>query len=161
MFSNNEGHHDQLVMKAPRKLKEDVRKNFPYTFLGKKVNKNKFEGASVTKPQTTVAGTKHTFTTGKNEIIHRKRVNKTLKSTVQNPKSRRGKHRRGPDGWFTLVTLNQPETTTNAEQPLRASTPILEKSMLETTLQSPTEVSPAYSAGKSKLIRNKFEQKSR
>ena len=50
-FSNSEGHHDQLVMKAPQKLKENVSIKFPYLFLGKKVNKNKFESAYDTKPQ--------------------------------------------------------------------------------------------------------------
>ena len=39
-FSNNVLHYDQLVMKAPRKLKEDVSNKFPYLFLEKKVNKN-------------------------------------------------------------------------------------------------------------------------
>ena len=32
-FLNNEGHHDQLVVKAPRKLKVDVSNKFPYIFL--------------------------------------------------------------------------------------------------------------------------------
>ena len=35
-FSNNEGHYDQLVMKASRKLKEDVSNKFSNLFLEKK-----------------------------------------------------------------------------------------------------------------------------
>ena len=35
-FASNDGHYDQLVMKAPRKLKEGVRNNLPYLFLEKK-----------------------------------------------------------------------------------------------------------------------------
>ena len=54
IFANNEGQHNQLVMKAPRKLKEDVSNKFPYLFLEKKVNKTKFESASDTKPQIAV-----------------------------------------------------------------------------------------------------------
>ena len=37
-FANNEGHHTQLVMKALRKLKEDVNNKFSYLILEKKVN---------------------------------------------------------------------------------------------------------------------------
>ena len=43
------------MVKAPRKLKEDVRNEFSYLFLEKKVNKNKFESAYDTKPQIAVA----------------------------------------------------------------------------------------------------------
>ena len=35
-FSNSEGHHHQLVMKAPPKLKEDVSYKFPYLVLEEK-----------------------------------------------------------------------------------------------------------------------------
>ena len=38
-FSNGSGKNDQLAMKAPRKLREDVSNNFPYQFLEKKQNK--------------------------------------------------------------------------------------------------------------------------
>ena len=34
-FSTGSGKHDQLGMQAPRKLKEDVSKNFAYQFLEK------------------------------------------------------------------------------------------------------------------------------
>ena len=39
IFTNWNGAYDQLVMKAPRKLKEDVSNKFPYLFLEKKQNK--------------------------------------------------------------------------------------------------------------------------
>ena len=55
-FTNGNGAYDQLVMKAPRKLKEDVSNKFPYLFLEKKQYKEKFESAYENKPQTAVAG---------------------------------------------------------------------------------------------------------
>ena len=59
-FNNGRGGYDQLIMKTPRKLKCDVSNNFPYKFLEKKQNKNKFESGYQSQPQTAVAGTKHT-----------------------------------------------------------------------------------------------------
>ena len=60
-FNNGDGEYDQLIMKAPRKLKCDVSNKFPYQLLGKKKqNKNKFESNYETKHQTAIAGTKHT-----------------------------------------------------------------------------------------------------
>ena len=38
-FASNDGHYDQLVMKASRKLKEDVSNSFPCLFLEKKLSK--------------------------------------------------------------------------------------------------------------------------
>ena len=99
-FTNGNGAYDQLVMKAPRKLKEDVSNKFPYLFLEKKQNKEKFESAYENKPQTAVAGTKHTITTDKNEIIHRKWISKPLNPIFQNPLSRRGENPRGKHGRF-------------------------------------------------------------
>ena len=59
------------------------------------------------------------------------------------------------------MPLNQSEITTDADQPLRESTPILEESMLETTLQETLiEMSPVFGRGKKILIRNRTEQKS-
>ena len=154
-ISNNEGHHDQLVMKAPCKLKEVVSNKFPYIYIEKKVNKNKFESAYDTKPQIAVAGTKHTITTDKKNIIYRKRVSTLLKSTFQNPLSRRGENQRGTEVRYTAATFNQSETTAYAEQPVRESTPILEESTLKTTMQSPTEISPMFRRGKRKLIKDR------
>ena len=147
-------------MKPPRKLNEDVSNTFPYIFLEKKVIKNKLESAYDTKPQKAVAGTKHTITTDENQIIHRKRVSKSLKSPFQNPHSRRRENPRGPDGHFTSATFNQSEMTADAKQPIRESTRILEESMQDTTMQSPTEKSPVYGRGKGKLISDRGTQKS-
>ena len=125
-------------MKAPRKLKEVVSIKFPYLFQEKNVNKNKFESAYDTKPQIALAGTKHTITTDENKIKHRKRMSNPLKSTLQNPLSRRGANPRGPDGRFIAAMFIQLETTEDSEQLIGASTPILEESVLETSMTSPT-----------------------
>ena len=66
-FTNGNGAYDQLVMKAPRKLKEDVSNKFPYLFFEKKQSNEKIESAYENKPQTAVAGTKHTIKTDKNK----------------------------------------------------------------------------------------------
>ena len=91
-FANKEEHHDQLVMRAPRKLREDVSDTFSYLLFEKKVNKNKFESAYDTKSQVAVAGTKHT-NTDKNRTLQRKRASKQLNPTFQNPISRQKKIR--------------------------------------------------------------------
>ena len=100
-FNNGDGEYDQLVMKAPRKLKCDVSNKFSYQFLKKKKqNKNKFESNYETNPQTAIAGTKHTITTDTNNIIHRKLFSNPLPNSFQNPLLRRGENRR-----FQMETL--------------------------------------------------------
>ena len=146
-------------MKAPRKLKEDVSNKFPCLFLEKKVNKTKFESAYDTKPQIAVAGTKHTITTNENKIIHRKRVSKPLNYSFQNPLCKRGEISRGPDGRFTALPI-QPETSEEVEQLIKESTPILDESVLETTMISQTETSPTNGRGKRKQVRDRNAQKS-
>ena len=59
-------------MKTPRKLKEDVSNKFPYLFLERKQNGDKFESMYENKPQIAVAGTKHTKITDPNKVIHEK-----------------------------------------------------------------------------------------
>ena len=81
-FNNGNGAYDQLVMKAPRKLKGDVSNKFPYLFLGKKHNRSKFESMYENKPRTAVAATKHTIVTDTNKIIHRKRIVKPLNPII-------------------------------------------------------------------------------
>ena len=91
-FNNGDGEYDQLIMKAPRKLKCDVSNKLPNQFLEKKKrNKNKFESNSETKHQTPIAGTKHKKTTDTNKTIHRKLISNPLPNSFQNPLSRRGK----------------------------------------------------------------------
>ena len=115
-FANGKDEYDQLIMKTPRKLKCDVSNKFPYQFLEMKQNKNKFESKYETKPQTAVAGTKHTITTETNKTIHRKLISKPLPKTFQNPLSRRGENRRGPDGRFATQTEISETTTVEEEE---------------------------------------------
>ena len=158
-FTNGNGALDQLVMKAPRKLKEDVSNKFPYLFLKKKQNKEKFESAYENKPQTAVAGTKHTIITDKNKIIHRKRISKPLNPIFQNPLSRRGENPRGKDGRFLQQgqlneDIEEPDVT--AEHSERCSTPVLEENILDKTLEmEDTTISPVYGRGRRKLIRDR------
>ena len=81
-----------------------------------KQNKNKFESKYETKPQTAVAGTKQTITTDTNKTIHRKLISKPLPNTFQNPLSRRGENRRGPDGRFATQTETSETTTVEEEE---------------------------------------------
>ena len=46
--------------------------NYPFTFFGKTQEKRSFGSKLENKPQTAISGTKHTVTTDKNKIIHRK-----------------------------------------------------------------------------------------
>ena len=85
---------------ANSKSKSFFVKKLPCLFLEKKVDKKKFESAYNTKPQIAVAGTKPTITTDENKQLQRKRVSKQLKSTIQNPLSRRGKTR---EDWMTAL----------------------------------------------------------
>ena len=117
-FNNGDGEYDQLIMKAPRKLKCDVSNKFPYQFLEKKKqNKNKFESNYEAKPQTDIAGTKHIITTDTNKIIHQKLLRNPLPNAFQNPLSRRGENRRGPDGKFAQKSAPQVEEEDTEEGP--------------------------------------------
>ena len=132
---------------------------FPYLFLEKKQNKEKFESAYENKPQTAVAGTKHTITTDKNKIIHRKRISKPLNPKFQNPLSRRGENPRGKDGRFLQqgqLDEDTEEQGVTAEHSQRCSTPILEENILGKTLEMEnTTISPVYGRGRRKLIRDR------
>ena len=140
-------------MKAARKLK-DVSNKIPYLFLEKKQNKEKVESAYENKPQTAVAGTKHTIITDKNKIIHRKRISKPLNPIFQNPFSRRGK-----DGRFLQQGQLEEDTEdldVTAEHSERCSTPVLEENVLDKTLKiENTTISPVYGRGLRKLIRDR------
>ena len=125
-FTNGIGTYDQLVMKTPRKLKEDVSNKFPYFFLERKQNRDKFESMYKNEPQMAVAGTKHTIITDTNKIIHRKRSSKPLSQIYQNPLSRRRENPRGKDGRFTTIE-QQEENINTAEHSERCSTPVLEE----------------------------------
>ena len=147
-FTKGNGPYDQLVMEAPRKLKEDVSKKFPYLFFEKKQYKEKFESAYENKPQTAVAGTKHTIITDKNKIIHRPRISKPLNPIFQNPFSRRGENPRGKNGRFLQQGQLEEDTEdldVTAGHSERCSTPVLEENVLEKTLEMEiTTISPVY-----------------
>ena len=99
-FQNSKGEvTDQLIMKAPRKLKVDVSKKYPFQFLEKKHTKGKFESAYGAIPQTAISGTDHTVTTDKNRTIHRKNISNPV--YLQNPYSRQGEGPRDRNGRFT------------------------------------------------------------
>ena len=140
-FNNGKGGYDQLIMKTPRKLKCDVSNNFPYKFLEKRQTKNKFESEYQTKPQTAVAGTKHTITTDTKKVIHRKLASKPLPNSFQNPLSRRGENRRGIDGRFIQMSLPSLETEDTDEEETQSegekeSTPVAETSQNRWTKSS-------------------------
>ena len=72
-FTNKNGQHDQLVMKAPRKLKEGVSNKFLYLFQEKKQTKDKFESVHEREPQVVISGKKHTTLPNENKTKHRKK----------------------------------------------------------------------------------------
>ena len=117
-FNNGDGEYDRLIMKAPRKLKCDVSNKFPYQFLEKKKqNKNKSESNYETKPKTAIAGTKHTITTDTNKTIHRKLFSNPLPNSFQNPLSKLGENRRGPDGKFAQKSAKKVAEEDTEEEP--------------------------------------------
>ena len=154
-FTNGNGAYDQLVMNAPRKVKQDVSNKFPYLFLERKQSRDKFESMFENKPQMAVAGTNYTIITDTNKIIQRKRTSKPLNPMFQNPLSRRGENPMGKDGRFT-PTEQQDENIKTAELSERCSTPVLEESVLKDTLDwKNTTISPVYGRGRRKLIRDR------
>ena len=149
-------------MKTPRKLKEDVSDNFPYLFLERKQNRDKFESMYENKPQKAVVGTKHTIITDKNKTIHKKIASKPINEIFQNPLSRRGENPEVKDERFTK-TEQQDENINTAEHSERCSTPALEESVLNNTLTpmtteldwENTTINPVYGRGRKKLIRDR------
>ena len=69
-FSGAGGVSNQLPMK-PKKSAKGV-SNYPFLFLEKKHQRNKFESAYSDKPQLAKSGTNHTVTTHNGRVIHRK-----------------------------------------------------------------------------------------
>ena len=100
-FTNGYSLYEQLVMKAPRNLKEDVSYKFPCPILGQNTKRDKFESMYDKKPQIAISGIKHTKLTDKKTIIYRKRASKPINPIFQNPLSKKGENPRGIDGSFT------------------------------------------------------------
>ena len=94
-YSNGSGNYDQLVMKTPRKFKEDVGNKVSYLFLEKNHNLGNFESIYENKPQVAIAATKHTILTDKNKMVQRKRASKPKKLISEPALKKRRKSQRG------------------------------------------------------------------
>ena len=82
-----------------------------------------------------------------------------MTNAFQNPLSRRGENPRGPNGRFMQKDFQPIRTEDETKSPERTSTPILEDSVLETTIQlSPPNTSQSYGRGRKKLTRNRAEK---
>ena len=92
-FTKGNGVYNQLVMKAPRNLKEDVSNKFTYLFLEKQDNRDKFESVYENKPLTAGAGTKHTIVTDTNKLLQKKTNKQTFEPTISEPLFITGKTR--------------------------------------------------------------------
>ena len=126
-----------------------------HTYSLRKIATDQFESRCENKPQGAVAGTKDTIVTDTNKIIHRKRIGKPLKTKFQNPLSRRVDNLRGKDGRFVQPQQFEDNDIT-AEHSERCSTPVLEKSGLDNTLEMEnTTISPVYSRGRKNLIKDR------
>ena len=77
-FSGAGGVSDQLPMK-PKKSAKGV-SNYPFSFLEKKHQRNKFESANSDEPQLAISGTSHTVTTPNGRVIHRKLISKPFET---------------------------------------------------------------------------------
>ena len=82
----------------PKKGEKGV-KNYLFSFLEKKHQRNKFESAYSDKPQLAISGTSHTVTTPDGRIIHRKLISKPIE-TFKQENNNRGTGPRGADGRF-------------------------------------------------------------
>ena len=78
--------------------------NYPFLFLGKKHQRNKFESAYSDKPQLAESGTNHTITTPNGRVLHRKPFSKPFIDFNQQH-STRGIGLRRPNGQFIKSPL--------------------------------------------------------
>ena len=85
-FNGAGGVSDQLPMK-PKKNAKGVG-NYPFLFLEKKHQSNKFESVYSDKPQLAVSGTKHTVITPNGRILHRKMISKPIPEFSQEQNNR-------------------------------------------------------------------------
>ena len=69
--------------------------NYPFLFLEKKHQRNKFESAYSDKPQLAVSGTKHTVTTPNGRILHRKMISEPISKVYQEQNNRNWAMRTG------------------------------------------------------------------
>ena len=115
-----------------------------------------------TKPQTAVAGTKHTIITDTNKIFHRKLVSKPLPNSFQNPLSHRGENKRGMDGRFIQMSLpsldtkeDDDEEETQSEEDKRGRTSVRETSTEQMDESFDSTPPTPIGRGRPKLVRNR------
>ena len=95
---------DQLPMKQKKSAK-GVSK-YPFLFLEKKHQRNKFESAYSDKPQLATTGTSHTVTKTNGRVIHTKLISEPIK-TFNQETNKRGTGPRGSDGRFIISSSKQ------------------------------------------------------
>ena len=96
-FSGAGGVSDQLPMKSKKGAKGVS--DYPFSFLEKKHQRNKFESAYSDKPQLAMSCTSHTVTTPNGRVLHRKLISKPIE-TFKQENNNRGTGPRGSDGRF-------------------------------------------------------------
>ena len=121
-FNGVAGVSDQLPMK-PKKNAKRV-SNYPFLFLEKKHQRNKFESAYSDKPQLAVFGTNHTVTTPNGRILHRKMISKPISKVYQEQNNRKiGPC--GPDSRF-ISSPSKPKRATVIESDSESETPLMD-----------------------------------
>ena len=152
-FSGAGGVSDQLPMK-PKKGARGV-SNYPFSFLEKKHQRNKFESAYSDKLQLAISGTSHTVATPNGRVIHRKLISKPIE-TFEQESNNRGTGPRGSDGRFVRSPSRQRRTMViDSEDGSEA--PLMEWANQKTPESPNTTVTKkgSLSRGRLKLIRDR------
>ena len=137
----------------PKKNAEGV-SNYPFLFLEKKHQRNKFENAYSDKPQLAISGTKHTVTTPNGRILHRKMISKPISKFYQE-QNNRGIGPRGPDGRF-IRSPSKPERATVIESESEPETPLMDTESPKTPdPPMTTTTSGSFGRGRPKLVRDR------
>ena len=152
-FNGAGGVSDQLPMKTKKNAKGVS--NYPFFFLEKKHQRNKFESAYSDKPQLAVSGTKHTITTPNGRILHRKMISKPI-SNFNQEQNNRGIGPRGPDGRF-ITSPSKHRRTTVIESDSESETPLLDTTSPKTPEPQPntTIKTVTIGRGRPKLVRDR------
>ena len=152
-FSGAGGVSDQLPMK-PKKGARGV-SNYPFSFLEKKHQRNKFESAYSDKLQLAISGTRNTVATPNGRVIHRKLISKPIE-TFEQESNNRGTGPRGSDGRFVRSPSRQRRTMViDSEDGSEA--PLMEWANQKTPESPNTTVTKKGSLGRGrlKLIRDR------
>ena len=143
---------DQLPMNSKKNAKGVS--NYPFLFLEKKHQRNKFESAYSDKPQLAVSGTKHTITTPNGRILHWKMKRKPIPKFYQE-QNNRGIGPRGPDGRF-IRSPSKPKRTTVIESESESETPLMDTESPKTPdPPTTTTTSSSFGRGIPKLVRDR------